>query len=157
MTKNDVLRKIEEAEKGRQLWIDLVEKNKIKDQDQVVLFPLPYDEWAYYGALYLDDFLKTRNSERAIILCYDERIKKRFLEHSHNLELIHFSKEDAKKLLALYSLYLFTDNLTIFSPDEPAGRNGTKLVGIKGVTVEKAVARTLYKLPGTIGLKATRE
>ena len=146
MVKEDVLRKIEEAEKGRALWIALIEKHKINDHDQVILFPSVYDEWAYYGALYLDDFLLSRNSQRAIVLCHDEKIKECVQKHSEKPEILHFSRQDAESLMALYSLYLFTDNLTIFSPNEPAGRNGNDLVGIKGITVEEVAAFTLYRL-----------
>jgi len=146
MQKEDVLRRIEEAEKGRLLWLDLVEKHKIKDHDQVVLFPSGYDEWAYYGALYLDDFLFSRDSTRAIVLCHDEKIKQCILKYSQNPEIIHFSREEAEKIITLYGLYLFTDNLTIFSPVEPAGRNGKNFVAIKGVTIEEVAALTLYRL-----------
>ena len=153
MTKDDVLHRIEAAEKGRRLWIDLVERHKIKDQDQVVLFPSSYNQWAYYGALYLDDFLRARNSVRAIILCYDEKIKEWIQERSKKLEIVPFSREDAEKLMALYSLYLFADNLTIISPNEPMGRNGNDLIGVRDVTVEEVVVRLMFKLPEIIEQK----
>ena len=146
ITKEDVLRRIDEAEKGRQLWLGLVEKHKIKDHDQVILFPSFYDEWAYYGALYLDDFLRSRDAKRAIVLYHDERIKDCVIKHSEKPEILFFPREEAEKIIALYSLYLFTDNLTIFSPSEPAGRNGNDYIGKNGITIEEVAALMLYKL-----------
>ena len=149
MITEDVLRRIAEAEEGRKLWINLIEKCMIGDNDQVVLFPASYDQWAYYGALYLDDFLKEKHSERAIILCHDERIKECVLACSNKAEIIDFSVDESQKIIALHSLFLFTDNLTIFSPIEPGGKNRNDLIGIKGVTMEEIAALTLYGLKKT--------
>ena len=146
MVKEDVLRRIDEAKQGRELWIDLIETYGINNNDQVILFPSEYDEWAYYGAVHLDRFIKTFGYKRAIALCHDEKIMDCIREHSINPEIHHFSREKAEKLMAFYSLYLFTDNLIIFSPNEPAGRNGNALVGKKGITVEDVVVYTLYRL-----------
>jgi len=146
MLKEDVVSRIEEAEKGRQSWLNLVEKYEIKNHDQVILFPSAYDDWTYFGALYIDDFLYSRDSTRAIVLCHDEKIKDCVQRFSTNSEVIHFTRKDAEKLLALYSLYLFTDNLTILSPTEPTGRNGNSFAGTRGVTIEEVVAVTLYRL-----------
>lgn len=144
MLKDDVLNKIKDAEAGRELWLSLVEKHSIKDGEYVVLFPGAYDDWAYYGALYLDDFLKFKASGRALALCFDDEVRRCVASLSQKSEILEFSREDAERLIAFYSLYMFTDSLIILSPDKPAGRNGTGIVGVKGVTVEEIVAIGIY-------------
>lgn len=151
MIKEDVLNKIKEAEKGREIWLDLIERHNIKDGDYVILFPSSYDEWAYYGALYIDDFLEFKASDRAVCLCHDSEIKA-YVQKNHRAEVLDFPRKSAEKLIAFYSLYMFTDSLIIISPDEPAGRSGRDIVGVKGVTVEDVVAIGIYGLKNIRGI-----
>ena len=146
MIKEKVAQNIEKARQGRALWIDVASKCAASNEDYVILFPGAYDDWAHYGALYLDDFLAAKNSERAVVLYHDEKIRESLKICSAKAEAVYFSREDAEKIMAFYNLYQFAGNLVIFSPNEPAGRNGGALVGKKGITVEEVAVLGIYGL-----------
>ncbi|MCL2698895.1 MAG: hypothetical protein FWE68_01135 [Defluviitaleaceae bacterium] len=152
MVEKSVVKSIEQAKRGRELWLELVKRHNIANGDYVILFPATSamdDEWNRYGALYLDAFLDANNSNRALALCCDEKTAACVTRHSKKAEPIAVSREDSENLTALYNLYMFTNNLIIFSPDEPTGRRGSAIAGKKEITFEEVAAIGVYGLkPG---------
>lgn len=145
--KNIVLKNIIKAYKGRKIWIKLLKSYGLTDKHYVVLMPSLNRDYNYYALLYLDKFLEKENAEGALILTYDENVKKCARMFSGKIiDVADFSREKAELLMKFYCLYQFTYRLIIASLEEPEGRDGLNLVGKKGITIEEIIAVGLYGL-----------
>lgn len=134
------------ASLGRSLWISFIENYKLGDRDFVLLMPSANRDYNYYSLLYINQFIQEKKADKVYILTFDEKVKKSYHLFSDKTEVVHFSREDARKLMKFYSLYMFTDKLIIASLDEPEGRTGIQLIGKKGITLEEIIAVGVFGL-----------
>lgn len=132
---------------GYFVWHQLIRKHPEIQNTAVVLMPSCDDLCNYYAMLYINQFLEVTNRENAVILTYDKQVIENADKFSANIiAVIPFSRKKAELLMKYTSLYEFDSRLVVASLDEPTGRNGKNLVGIKGLTEEEIFAIGVYRL-----------
>ena len=113
----------------------------------VVLIPGEDKEISYLSLLYLDQMLDARKHDNAIILTHDSVVIKAAPYFSNRiLKAKAFSRKKAEALMQLYCLYEFNERFFVASLDEPNGRNGSRLVGKRGTTIEEVFVIGVYRL-----------
>lgn len=137
---------IKRASIGRSLWISFIEKYQPEDKDFILLMPSANREYNYYSLLYIKQFIQYKKANKIYVLTFDECVKKSCYLFSDQLEIVDFSREDARNLMKFYSLYMFTDKLIIASLDEPEGRSGKQLIGKKDITIDEIFAIGIFGL-----------
>lgn len=148
MTEEMISHKIHEAAQGRLIWLELKESYAFDDNTFVILFPQTGTACNAYVMKYLPDFIKKTNAGRVILLSYDEAVLSKRPDTDIEIRTRFVSREDALRLIDYYMLQMFTDRLVIASLDEPEGRSGRSITGIKGITEEEAVAVGVLGLAG---------
>ena len=140
------IERIRRAYKGRRWWKKLVSKYQI-DNTAVILMPSKDSEINFYALLYLDQMIKSRNYDNALILTYDPVVKKcAYMFSQMIIDVKFFSREKAEDLMQYYCLYEFDNRLIVASLDEPYGRNGSAFIGRKELTSEEIFATGVYRL-----------
>lgn len=150
--------KLKAAEGGRQLWLALIREHGVARGDAVVLAPTQDGECNYYGLLYLDPFLDRIGARGALLLAADRRVAESAGLFSRRARAALLPACQAEKLLALYSLYRFSDQLTVLSMSAPYREDIACLMRAKSLTAEDIVATGIYGLgayrrrgPGGLG------
>lgn len=124
-----------------------IKKIKGFDNTAVVLLPSCDREINHLALLYLDDMLKSREHDNAIILTHDpEVIKAAHLYSDKIFKVVSFSRKKAERIMQFYCLYEFNKKFIVASLDEPYGRNGSALIGKKGTTKEEIFVIGVYRV-----------
>lgn len=145
--KENLEKRFEAAKQGMDEWISIERLSRLAPNDYVLLFPSDRFDYNYFGLKYLDTFLERVNGNKAVLLTFDQYVLKNASTFSDNIKsIINFSREQAEKLLALYSLYIFDQRFVVISLDEPYTRNALGLIGKKGITAEELIAVGVYKI-----------
>lgn len=144
--------KLEEAEKGRKLWLELKMELKFTDDTYVILFPQSGTKCNTYTIKYLPEFISRKNVEQVVLLSYDSEVlsnggKTAANGSSVNVISRFFDRKSAECLMAYYMLQMFTDRLIIASLDEPEGRHGNDITGINSITQEEIVKVGILGIP----------
>ena len=122
-----------------------IKKVKGFDNTVVVLLPSCERKTNHLAMLYLDDMLKSRGHDNAIILTHDpEVIKAAHLYSDKILKVVCFSRKKAERIMQFYCLYEFSKKFIVASLDEPYGRNGSALIGKNGTTKEEIFVIGVY-------------
>lgn len=133
--------------RGAFVWHKILKQNPEISNTAVVLVPEINDDANYYALLYMDDFLNSTNRDNAVILTFDARIQKVCSQFSQRIiRVILLNQKEIEFLMQYMSLYCFDNRLVVASLDKPAGRDGTKLVGLKGLTFEEVFSIGVYGL-----------
>lgn len=139
----DILEKaIKQAEYGRKIWLELVDKYRLEGNFRVVLFPSDASDINTISVKAMRKL--SEKVEKLIALSYSQEVLSWDVKES-NIILQHFSRKEAEALMRFYSMYEFTDKLIIASLDEPEGRKGKGLIGVKGITLEELVNIGIFK------------
>lgn len=149
MLKDLLEKKLYQAKKGREDWLELIEKKYIKNETYVILFPQNGTSCNKYILKYLPVFSEKLDIKHILILSHDDEVLENIKSYNNlKCDSIFWSREKAEEIMAYYMLQKFTNQLIIASLDEPEGRNGNNIIGVKGITEEEAVAI------GILGLKS---
>lgn len=139
----DILEKaIKQAEYGRKIWLELVDKYGLEGNFRVVLFPSDDKDINTISVKAMRKL--SEKVEKLIALSYSQEVLSWDVKES-NIILQLFSRKEAEALMRFYSMYEFTDKLIIASLDEPEGRKGKGLIGVKGITLEELVNIGIFK------------
>ncbi len=132
---------------GAYIWHSLLKKHPEIASTAVILLPDSDNDCNYYAMLYINEFLNSQNFNNAVILTTDKRIKEVYgLFSDRIISVIPFSDKKTKYLMQYYTLYEFDRRLIVASLDKPYGRNGSSLVGLKGLTKEEVFVMGVYRL-----------
>lgn len=124
-----------------------IKKVKGFNNTAVVLLPTCEREVNHLALLYLDDMLKSRRHDNAIILTHDPEVLKAASLYSNKiLKVIPFSRKKAEHIMQFYCLYEFNKKFIVASLDEPYGRNGSALIGKRGTTKEEVFVIGIYRI-----------
>jgi hypothetical protein len=127
-------------------WHRLVKKYKLGNT-AVILMPSCDRDYNYNALLYLDQMLKSRKFDNAVILTHSEEVMKSAHMFSEKiLGIERFSRKRAEHLMQYYCLYEFDKRLVVASLDEPNGRNGRALIGKKDTTLEEIFVIGVYRV-----------
>ncbi len=133
--------------RGWWAWHCVVRKYHI-GATAVILMPGTNRQYNRSALLFLDQMLKQRKYENAVILTVDRAAAasaKLFSENICAVECI--SRRKAEQFMQFYSLYEFDPRFIVASLDEPYGRNAWRLAGVRGTTVDELMALGVYRLP----------
>lgn len=133
--------------RGWWVWRRAVRKYHI-GATAVILMPGTNRQYNLSALLFLDQMLKHRKYDNAVILTVDKAAAacaKLFSENIRAVECI--SRRRAEQLMQFYCLYEFDPRFIVASLDEPDGRNVWRLVGVRATTVDELMALGVYKLP----------
>ena len=145
--KKMVKKNITKCYKGAFVWHKLMKENPEIANTAVILLPEVDDICNYYALLYLDDFLNKTNRDNAVFLTVDNRIQQVHSEFSSRIiRVVPIAPKDVEHLMQYMSLFCFDDRLVVASLDKPDGRNGSALVGLKGLSAEEVFAIGVYRL-----------
>lgn len=146
---NEFEKKLNKAKEGRAEWIKLMEEYGGEKDKYIILFPHEGSDCNRYMLKYLAKFAKKVQVDTLLILSYDKMILEGIKDYADiNCIGVFWNTIQVQNLLSYYSLHMFTNKLVIASFDEPQGRNGSNIIGTKGVTEEEIVAI------GILGLKS---
>ncbi|MCD7729754.1 MAG: hypothetical protein LUI60_07595 [Clostridia bacterium] len=146
--KSALKKNIKRCKRARIYWALLLRKNPQIQNTAVIMMPSSNDDENYYALLYLNKYLESSHRDNAVILTHNSRVKKYATSFSPKIiSVINFSKKKMKYVMKFSSMFNYDDRLTIAALNEPAGRNGDSLVGLKGVTKEEVFAKGVYKMP----------
>jgi hypothetical protein len=138
---------IENAKKGMEYWHKLKNELTLGDNECVLLFPSINREINYTCLLYLNQLLKHRHYENAVILCIDKSIIKNAKRFSSNIrKVVEISRDDAICLMKYYSLFEFSNRFFICSLDEPEGRMGELLLEKWKFPMHEMVCVGIYRI-----------
>lgn len=145
--KRQLYKNLISAYRGWWQWHKVVKSKGVESNTAVVLLPSCDREINYLALLYLDDMLNSRKYKNAVILTYDPTVEKCAQMFSSNiLRVVSFSRKKAEHLMQFYCLYEFDKRFICASLDEPVGRNGSALVGKRGITKEEIFAVGVYRI-----------
>lgn len=137
------------AYKGWWYWHTLMRKYKKKDikNTAVILIPDTNLRDGYLALLYLEKMISQHKFKKALILTHNEIVKESAQFFSKRiLDVVHCPRDMAEKLMQFYCLYEFDKRFFCASLDEPYGRNGSRMIGAKGVTAEEIFAIGVYRI-----------
>lgn len=137
----DFMKSLLLANKGRRIWRRYNNLYSIEYRaDYFVLLPSNIDEYNLHFFNYIDKCFEAR--KRVIILTTDQKIEKiaPFYERKNELIVCPITSQDARELIAYYSLVLFYYRFYLISLDEPIERKCSQLIGKKGITAEELIA-----------------
>ena len=132
-----------EAWKGRSLWKKLVREYEIKLGVYLIALISDDVEQNTYAISYLEEFLKKKYAEGAVILTYDSRYDKEIRSlHLANVHIRHVTTKEMTSIARYYCLQRFSDNVVIVSLDEPFGSYG--LLEKDGISMEDMVRNYIF-------------
>ena len=141
-------RRINQARKGREKWLQLKENYKIDKSTYIILFPEEKTQCNKYTLKYLPFFSKKLSIKHIILLSYDKEVLNTKIDCPDLIcESIFWTHSQAEELMAYYMVQIFTENFIIASLDLPEGRKAGNIIGINGVTEEEVVS------VGILGIK----
>lgn len=118
-----------------------------KNTTAIVLIPCGDHEISFYALAHLKQMLSCRQLQNAIILSNDMLVLKICKTYSRSVaDSISITNEEMEDYLHLYNLYRFDDSFIVASLELPHGRNGTSLIGVKGITKEEVFCIGVYGL-----------
>ncbi|MDR1531597.1 MAG: hypothetical protein LBS62_05335 [Clostridiales bacterium] len=121
-------------------------KNDI-NRTAVVLMPEVNDRDNYFALRYLEQMLKQHKFIKAIILTDSEMVEKSASLFSKNIHaIVRCPRKNAEELMQFYCLYNFDKRFFCASLDEPYGRNGSRIVGTRGITAEEIFVIGVYRV-----------
>lgn len=145
--KHQLYLKLISAYRGWWQWHKIIKGKGVEGETAVILLPDCNRETNHLALLYLDDMLKSRGFKNAVLLTHDSVVEKCAPLFSQNiLRVISFNRKKAEHLMQFYCLYEFDKRFTVASLDEPNGRNGSKLIGKRGTTVEEIFVIGVYQV-----------
>ena len=142
-------RNLIEAYRGWWYWRTILKKYKKTEIKNTAIVLLPNtDKTENYLALqYLDQMLDQHSFTKAIILTHNEKVENLHHSFSDKITAVEFCpRKKAEQLIHFYCLYHFDRRFFCASLDEPQGRNGSKLIGVKGLTRDELFAFGVYKI-----------
>lgn len=149
--KNLELTRLQQAFNGWAVWHSIVKKYKLKsktyNKTAVVLLPQDDLECCYFALLYAERMLRLRGLDGVVFLTHNNVVAKAAEIMCPSLlgtELLPASQNAV--LTQYYNTRLFDPRFIHASLTEPFARNGRALIGVKGITVEEAVAIGIYKI-----------
>ena len=146
---NEFEKKLNKAKEGRAQWIKLMEEFGGEKDKYIILFPHERIDCNKYMLKYLSQFAKKVHVDTLLVLSCDKMVLEGIKDYTDiNCIGVFWNNIQIQNLLSYYSLHMFTNKLVIASLDEPQGRNGSNIIGTKGVTEEEIVAI------GILGLKS---
>lgn len=141
------LYKMFEAYKGWWLYHRIIKKYQAGNT-KIVLMPSFKWEYNYYALLYLDQMILQQKYDSALLLAVDKEPLLAAKIFSKKILATHkITRKQAKSLLQFYCLYDFDPRFVVASLDEPEGRNGSRMIGKNGTTIEQMFAVGVYKIP----------
>lgn len=142
--KRQLLENVFSCYRGWWLWHQICKTQGIGDT-AVILIPKGDRESGYFALAYLDCLLKRRGWKNAILLSPDHLLLKCAECFSNNILAVRLLKSGQEEdLLQLACLYRFDNRFICASIDRPEGRNGSSLIGKKGLTKEEIFAVGVY-------------
>ena len=118
-----------------------------KNTTAIVLIPCGDHEISFYALAHLKQMLSSRQLQNALILSNDMLALKICNMYSETVaDSIRITNEEMDNYLHLYNLYRFDDSFIVASLELPYGRNGTSLIGVKGITKEEVFCIGVYGL-----------
>jgi hypothetical protein len=137
------------AYRGWWYWHCTLKKYKKQNiaQSAVVLLPGSDERDNYLTLLYLDRMLKQHKFAKALILTHSDVVKANAGLFSGNiLDIVDCPRKKAEELMQFYCLYNFDKRFFCASLDEPYGRNGSRMIGAKGISPEEIFAIGVYRI-----------
>lgn len=150
----DFIKDILQAYKGRLFWKNIVRKYNINENKYVIILPKIRTKENYYALLFLEQFLKEKKAESAIIITIDNSIKEMVKYFTHKVEAVYVvNNNKLNQLIKFYCLYKFTDRLIIASLKEPYGQNGSGLINKKGLKYKDVFGKIVYNISDISSVK----
>lgn len=144
--RNQLLKNIVSCYRGWWIWHQIC-KTQGMDRTAVILIPEGDRESSFLALTYLDSLLEQCGWENTILLSTDTSIQKCANHFSNKILAVKILRpEQEDDLLQLACLYRFDDRFICASIDRPEGRNGSTLIGKKGLTKEEIFAVGVYGL-----------
>ncbi|EHL04232.1 hypothetical protein HMPREF0322_05152 [Desulfitobacterium hafniense DP7] len=147
--KRQLYRNLLIAYRGWWYWHKLLKKYKKQGVHNwaVILLPDTNERDNYLALLYLDHMLSQHKFVKALVLTHSETVLKTAGLFSKRIaDIVRCSREEAEALMQFYCLYNFDGRFFCASLDEPYGRNGSKLIGARGISAEELFAIGVYRL-----------
>lgn len=144
MKKENLWKKLEEAEKGRLFW-DSLEAENGHLETLYLLFCGEDEVLERLALVHLTSLLKARKAEKAVILSHEKKEALKGFDLGDKAEIRLISQEEAEQILCFYELYQFTERLFVLSYDRPFGN---KLIHLreKGYDPEQILKDCLFRL-----------
>ena len=142
-------RNLWKAYKGWWYWRTTLKKYKKQDiaRSAVILMPEVNERDNYFALRYLDQMIKQHKFHKALILTHNKTVKKCAELFSKNIiDIVDCSRKKAEELMQFYCLYNFDRRFFCASIDEPYGRNGSRIIGAKGITAEEVFTIGVYRV-----------
>ncbi len=133
--------KINQAEKGRELWSSLLGEQKKQDKILYLLFCGEDNTLENLAKAHLIPLIKQQNAQCAMILTCEAS----FVSQGDYMIVKKISHIERESLLAFYELYQFTDQLFILSLTRPFGSKLYQLLE-KGFSKECILKECIFKL-----------
>ena len=135
--------------RGLRLWKKIRRAWKRKET-AIILVPSGDSETGPLALAYLDRLLSARGLKNAVIASDDlSFIGSQGNRPASVAEMIQLTGTDVEDLLHLSGLYRFDADFIVASMDQPPGRNGSRLIGVKGISKEEIFRVGVYGLPPT--------
>jgi hypothetical protein len=141
-------RNLFKAYRGWWYWRKLLKKYKKDDikNTAVILLPEIHDRDNYFALRYLDQMLNQHKFRRALILTHNGAAEKCASLFSDKITaVVHCPRKKAEELMQFYCLYNFDKRFSCASLDEPYGRNGSRVIGARGITAEEIFVIGVYR------------
>jgi hypothetical protein len=141
-------RNLWKAYRGWWYWRTTLKKYRKTDikNTAVILMPEAHDRDNYFALRYIDQMLRQHKFRKALILTHSGTVKKSAELFSNAITaVVDCPRKKAEELMQFYCLYNFDKRFFCASLDEPYGRNGSRIIGARGITAEEIFVIGVYR------------
>ncbi len=137
-----LVEEIEEAKKGRKIWLDLRNKWELDENWFLIILPEKSKELNSIALLKLDNFLNKKYVQNALILYSSYLSDQDKFNYSNNIVFVYIEEKKLKQVLRYYRLKQFFKNIVVISLEEPFGNSG--FIEHIDITLENYIEDGLY-------------
>lgn len=129
---------------GKAIWEQLLDNEKFSKED--IGFVLLDEECLAYWDKYLMDYVSVNRPSRIFLLAAPsaqkaiEKIKRDYVR------VLYFDMDELIDFSAFYAVFTSGENVIFLALDLPYGRNGSSILGLKGLTLEEIVYTGMMNL-----------
>jgi hypothetical protein len=145
------------AWRGRAVWIRLRKRYDIDDGAYVVAFVEDDHALNEVALARIEDLIADRRARGVVVVTDQEWVAEQTGQQTGGILGVEvLAERDIEYLISFYELYQFTPRLFFVSLTRPSENRLSKMVGVRGLTLEDLVCLSMYRIRGWSGEALTR-
>lgn len=147
-----IVRRLIAAWRGRAVWIRLCKRYGIDNGAYVVAFVEDDHALNEVALAHVEDLIADRRARGVIVVTDQAWVAERAARETDGILAVEVLPErEIEFLISFYELYQFTPRLFFVSLTRPSENRLSKIVGVRGLTLDDLVCLSMYRIRGWSG------